>query len=68
MIIVSYTGALLYLGTVVSVLILGAKATSLTQLEQKLNDLEKRICATEQQLEYGEKHFQNLTLSRCCYK
>ena len=38
-IIVSYTGAMLCLGTVVFALILGAKATSLTQLEQKLNDL-----------------------------
>jgi len=58
---------MLCFGTVF-LLILGAKAITLPELEQKFNALEKRVLATEQQLEYGGKHFQTIPLSTCyCY-
>ena len=45
-------------------LILGTKAITLNQLEQKVTSLEKRVLTTERQLEQGGKRYQTVSLSK----
>ena len=54
------------IGAVIFGLFLGAKANlNLEQLEQKFIGLEKRVSATEQQLQHGGKRYQTVPFSKC---